>query len=36
MNRGDRREAILEDDEDWERLLQALTQACQRTGWQAG
>ena len=36
VNRGDRRDAILEDDEDRERLLQTLTQACQKTGWQAG
>ena len=36
MNRGDRREAIFEDDEDRERLLETLTQACQKTGWQAG
>jgi REP element-mobilizing transposase RayT len=36
MNRGDRREAIFEHDEDRERLLQTLTQACQKTGWQAG
>ena len=35
MNRGDRREAIFEDDEDRERLLQTLTEACQKTGWQA-
>ena len=34
MNRGDRREAIFEDDEDRERLLQTLTQACQKTEWQ--
>jgi hypothetical protein len=34
MNRGDRREAIFEDDEDRERLLQTLPQACQKTGWQ--
>ena len=34
MNRGDRREAIFEDDEDRERLLQRLTQACEKTGWQ--
>jgi putative transposase len=32
VNRGDRRDAILEDDEDRERLLQTLTQACQKTG----
>jgi REP element-mobilizing transposase RayT len=36
MNRGDRREAIFEGDEDRERLLQTLTQVCQKTGWQAG
>jgi hypothetical protein len=29
MNRGDRREAIFEDDEDRERLLQTLAQAGQ-------
>jgi REP element-mobilizing transposase RayT len=34
MNRGDRREAILEDDEDRGRLLQTLTQASEKTGWQ--
>ncbi len=34
MNRGDRREAIFADDEDRERLLQTLTEACQKTGWQ--
>ena len=34
MNRGDRREAIFVDDEDRERLLQTLTQACAKTGWQ--
>ena len=34
MNRGDRREAIFEDDEDRERLLETLTEACQKTGWQ--
>ena len=34
MNRGDRREAIFEDDEDRERLLQTLTEACEKTGWQ--
>ena len=35
MNRGDRREAIFDDDEDRERLLQTLREACQKTGWQA-
>jgi Transposase IS200 like len=34
MNRGDRREAIFADDEDRERLLQTLTEACTKTGWQ--
>jgi REP element-mobilizing transposase RayT len=34
MNRGDRREAIFADDADRARLLQTLTQACQKTGWQ--
>ncbi len=34
MNRGDRREAIFEDDEDRKRLLETLTEACQKTGWQ--
>ena len=34
MNRGDRREAIVEDDQDRERLLETLTEACQKTGWQ--
>jgi REP element-mobilizing transposase RayT/ribosomal protein L39E len=34
MNRGDRREAIFADDEDRERLLPTLTEACQKTGWQ--
>lgn len=34
MNRGDRREAIFEDDEDRQRLLETLAQACQKTGWQ--
>ena len=27
-------EAIFEDDEDRERLLETLTQACQKTGWE--
>jgi hypothetical protein len=34
MSRGDRREAIFEDDEDRQRLLKTLTEACQKTGWQ--
>ena len=36
MNRGDRREAIFADDADRERLLETPTEACQKTGWQAG
>ena len=36
MNRGDRREAIFEDDQDRERVLETLTVACEKTGWQAG
>ena len=35
MNRSDRREAIFEDDEDRQRLLETLTEACEKTGWQA-
>jgi hypothetical protein len=35
MSRGDRRAAIFEDDEDRERLSHTLTEACQKTGWQA-
>jgi putative transposase len=31
MNRGDRREAIFEDDADRERWLQTLTEACAKT-----
>jgi hypothetical protein len=34
MNRGGRREATFEDDEARERLLQTLSQACQKIGWQ--
>ncbi len=34
MNRGDRREPIFADDEDRQRLLETLAQACQKTGWQ--
>jgi hypothetical protein len=35
INRGVRREAIFEDGEDWQRLLQTLTEACQKTCRQA-
>jgi len=34
MNRGDRREAVFEDDQDRERLLETLTEAYEKTGWQ--
>ena len=34
MSRGDRRAAIFGDDEDRERLLETLAEACQKTGWQ--
>ena len=34
MNRGDRREAIFEDDQDRWCFLQTLGQACEKTGWQ--
>ena len=34
MNRGDRREDIYADDEDRQRFLATLGQACEKTGWQ--
>jgi REP element-mobilizing transposase RayT len=34
MNRGDRREAIFEDDQDRHRFLETLGQACAKTDWQ--
>jgi REP element-mobilizing transposase RayT len=34
MNRGDRREAIFEDDRDRQRFLETVTEACQKTAWQ--
>ena len=34
MNRGDRRDPIFADDEDRQRFLQTLTDACEKTGWQ--
>jgi len=33
MDPGDRREAIFCDDNDRERLMVTLGQACERTGW---
>ena len=34
MNRGDRREAIFQDDPDRETFLETLGQCCARAGWQ--
>lgn len=34
LNRGDRREAIFQDDEDRRTFLQMLGKACEKTGWQ--
>jgi REP element-mobilizing transposase RayT len=34
MSRGDRREAIFQDDTDLELFLQTLEQACEKTDWQ--
>ena len=34
MNRGDRREAIFEDDADREKFIETLGEACGKTGWQ--
>ena len=34
MNRGDRREAIFDDDLDRERFLETLAEACAKTAWQ--
>jgi len=33
MARGDRREAIVQDDKDREMFIKTLGEACQRTGW---
>jgi hypothetical protein len=33
MNRGHRREAVFEDDQDHERFLQTLAEACQKALW---
>src|ERR1043166_5772249 len=33
MNRGDRREPVFRDDEDRERFLETLGEACLKTGW---
>ena len=34
MNRGDRREPIFKDDQDRERFLVTLGEACAKTSWQ--
>ena len=34
MNRGDRREAIFQDEPDYERFLQTLAEACGKAKWQ--
>ncbi len=34
MNRGDRREAIFDDDQDRTRFVETLGESCAKTGWQ--
>src|SRR5947199_9405749 len=34
MNRGDRREAIFQDDKDRELFLETLGEACEKTDWE--
>ncbi len=34
INRGDRREAVFRDEQDCQRFLEALGEACEKTGWQ--
>jgi hypothetical protein len=34
MNRGDRREPIYADDQDWLLFLDTLAEACEKTDWQ--
>ena len=34
MSRGDQREAIFQDDEDRQKFLMTLGEACQKTEWQ--
>ena len=36
MNRGDRREDIFRDDQDRQKFLTTLGEACVKTEWQAG
>ena len=35
LNRGDRRETIVQDDEDRQCFLDAVGEACGKTGWQS-
>jgi hypothetical protein len=35
MNRGDEREAVFRDDEDRQKLLATLGEACRKTEWPA-
>ena len=34
INRGDRREPVFRDDQDCQRFLETLGEACEKTGWQ--
>ena len=34
MNRGDRRETIFADEEDYQKFLTTLGEACSKTQWQ--
>jgi putative transposase len=34
MSRGDRREPIFRDDQDYQRFLETLGEACRKTGWE--
>ena len=34
MNRGDQREALFKDDEDRQKFLATLGEACEKTEWQ--
>jgi hypothetical protein len=34
MNRGDRREPISKDDQDHQRFIETLAEACFKTAWQ--
>jgi len=34
MNRGDQRESIFQDDQERQRFIPTLAEACGKTGWQ--